>query len=250
MNLNGQAEFPRKLTALEIEQLNFLLPENIDVYNKYRIRIKSLYVIGQGRLGEGNYILGKIGDVPDLSYSSLPVFASGQIVYEDAKVQVTLHEEFDEQIEFSINIIAGDNVSEDSKVTGGWTYSTWKPGDKSPFTGDELRTVNIAEKKNEMLLVLSKVNHSIWLYEDAKQYNHIIPVTNFINELLRGNTSIDRTKGINMNYIFDNLNKFKDGDFVKALVQYNKQWHKVNLSKIELKPIKEKASLFSKIFRK
>ena len=250
MNLNGQSVYPRNLSAMEIEQLNFVLPENIIVYNDYRMRIAALLVIGQGRMGEGNFILGKIGDIPDLSYSSLPVFASGQIKYGNDKVQVTIHEEFDNNIEFSINVINSESITEGSKITGGWTYSTWKPGDKSPFENDELRIIDIAEKKKELVLVLSKANHSIWLYEAAKQYNHIIPVTNFINELLRGNTSIERTKGINMNYIFDNLNKFKDNDFIKAFVNYNKQWHKVNSSKIELKPVKEKTGLFGKLFGK
>lgn len=248
--MDGQEEFPRSLTAVEFEQIYFLLPENIEAYNRYRVRIAQLVVIGHGRFGDGNLILGKSGDTPDLSYSSLPVFASGQIEYGSSKVLVTIHEEYDEKIEVSINIIAGNSIPGNSKITGGWTYSTWKPGDKSPFKNDSLKIINISEKKNELVLVLSKTNHSIWLYESAKKYNHIIPVTNFINELLRGNSSIDRTKGINMNYIFDNLKKFKDSDFVKALVQYNKQWRKLDLSKSEIKPVKEKVSLFSKIFRK
>jgi hypothetical protein len=248
--MNALREYPRYLTEAELSMLFFILPEDIPVYYKYRERITNMLLIGEGRFGEWNYILGFENDQPDLSYASLPVFASGQVILDSASVQVTLHEEYDNKIEFSINNLSGDVVPASGKITGGWTYSTWIPGEPSPFKNDELREVQISPVKNGLVLAISKVNRSIWLYEDENKYKHIIPVTNFINELLRGNTTIDRTKGINMNHIFGNLSLFSDNDFKKAMINYNKQWRKLDLSKVESTAGEKKSGLFSRIFRK
>lgn len=242
--------YPRHLTEQELSMLFFLLPEDRPVYNEYRKRITEMLIIGAGRFEEGNYVLGFVNDKPDLSYASLPVFASGQVISDGASVQITIHEEYDNKIEFSINNLSGDIIPSSVNITGGWTYSTWKPGESSLFKNDELREVQISPVKNKILLVISKVNRSIWLYEDANKYNHIIPVTNFINELLRGNTAIDRTKGIDMNYIFDNLSAFSDYNFKKAVINYNKQWRKLDLSETESAEGAKKPGLFSRIFKK
>jgi hypothetical protein len=194
--------------------------------------------------------MGFENDKPDLSYASLPVFASGLVTLDNAGILVTIHEEYDNKIEFSINNLSGGLVPSEGNITGGWTYSTWKPSSPSPFKNDMLREVQISQVKNKLVLAVSKTNRTIWLYEDKINYVHIIPVTNFINELLRGNISIDRTKGINMNYIFDNLNLFKDDDFRKALINYNKQWRKLDLSEIESGEAGKKSGLFTRIFKK
>ncbi len=248
--MNANSEYPRHLTATELSMLFFLLPEDIPVYNKYRQRMEKMLVIGKGRFEEGNYILGFENDKPDLSYSSLPVFAGGRVILDNAEIQVTIHEEYDNKIEFSINNLSGELVPASGKITGGWTYSNWKPGEPSPFKNDVLREVQISPVKNMLVLAISKSNRSIWLYDDENKYVHIIPVTNFINELLRGNTTIDRTKGINMDYIFDNLSLFKDNEFKKALITYNKQWRKLDLSKVESPAENKKSGFFSKIFKK
>jgi hypothetical protein len=85
------------------------------------------------------------------------------------------------------------------------------------------------------------------LYESVSGVNHIIPVTNFINELLRGNRSINRSKGIDMNYIFSNLGMFSDSDFRRALVQYNKQWRKVDLHDTDVVIEKKKKWFFGRL---
>ena len=234
MNQNGIRKYPRKLSEFEKELLFYLLPEDRRGYADYRAKIESMLVIGEGRFGEDNLVLGFDKDSPDLSYSSLPVFACGQVVYDNCKLQVSIHEFFDNKIETSINNLAGDTIPDERKEISRWSYSYWKPGGKSPFLNDELREVNITAAKGELVLAISIFNHSVWLYESATGVNHIIPVTNFINELLRGNRTINRSKGIDMNYIFSNLSLFSDEDFRRAMVQYNKQWHKVDLRDAEV----------------
>jgi len=250
MNLSMSNIYPRALTPPEKELLFYVLPEDGKTYASYREKVASMLVIGEGRFGEGNYVLGYEGDEPDLSYSSLPMFACGQIEFEGAKVQISMHELYDNKIEFSINNIMADTIPEGVKEIKRWSYSYWKPGSPSPVDSDKLREVEIFDIKREMVLVLSPASRTIWLYEKASGVNWIIPVTNFLNEMLRGNTRIDRTKGLDISYVFSNLKIFKDDDFRKALVQYNKHWRRVDLSRLDSKPFLEKKGLFGKILRK
>jgi hypothetical protein len=243
---SSETEYPRSLTERELSWLFYLLPEHIPVYAEYRNKISSMLVIGEGRFGGGNFVLGYAGDKPDLSYSSLPVFACGQIIFKECSLQVSIHEFFDNKIEVSISSISGDEIPGTLTEIRKWSYSYWKPGDESPFEGDRLRGIEITKTGN-LVLALSPKNLSVWLYEKKTGLNHIIPVTNFINELLRGNKSIDKTKGINIAYIFENLNKFSDDEFIRALVQYNKQWRKVELIDSDAAIGKEKKGLFKKI---
>ncbi len=241
-------KYPRRLSERETRWLFYLLPEDISAYTDYRTKIDSMFVIGEGRFGEGNLVLGHEGDKPDLSYSSLPVFACGQIIYKECRLQISIHEFFDNKIEVSVSNLNGDKFPDELTETGKWSYSYWKPGLASPFEGDRLREIDIAKTKGTLVLALSPKNFSVWLYEAKTGLNHIIPVTNFINELLRGNTSIDKTNGINIAYVFENLNKFSDAEFIKALVQYNKQWRKVELPDSDAAIGGEKKGLFKKLF--
>ena len=245
--MDEESNYPRELTNREKEWLFFLLPVEKPVYCSYRDKINTMQVIGEGRFGNGNYILGLESEEPDLSYSSLPMFASGQIICKEGIIQISIHEFYDNKIEVSINNLSGDEIPEILNEIKRWSYSYWQPGDKSPYDNDKLREVNLPEQKGKVVLTISLNKRAIWLYEQETQINHIIPVTNFINELLRGNTKIDRTKGININYVFENIKIFSDNDIVKAFIQYNKQYRKINLPETEVKD--KKKGILGKIFK-
>jgi hypothetical protein len=247
MNQNGLRKYPRKLTPREKDWLYYLLPEESHAYSEYRSKIASMLVIGEGRFGEGNLVLGYEGDSPDLSYSSLPVFASGQVICKNCTIQISIHEFFDNKIEISLSNLSDSQIPEFLIETGRWSYSYWRPGEPSPFEGDNLREINVSKNDNEIVLALSPQSRTVWLYEAKSSVNYIIPVTNFINELLRGNPKIDKTGGINIGFIFSNLDKFDDDDFIRAFVQYNKHWHKVELPDSDVAVSKRKG-LFKKIF--
>jgi hypothetical protein len=247
MNQNGLRKYPRNLTPREKDWLFYLLPEESHAYAEYRSNIASMLVIGEGRFGEGNLVLGYEGDSPDLSYSSLPVFASGQIICKDCTIQVSIHEFFDNKIEVSLSNLSDSEIPEFLLEIRRWSYSYWKPGQPSPFEGDNLREVNVSKNNNELVLALSPQSRTVWLYDSKSKVNYIIPVTNFINELLRGNPKIDKSGGINVGFIFSNLDKFDDDDFVHAFVQYNKHWHKVKLLDSDV-AVHKKKGLFKKIF--
>src|SRR5512143_1945782 len=173
MNQNGQRKYPRKLTEREKDWLLYLLPEDRVLYADYRNKIASMLVIGEGRFGEGNRVLGYEGDEPDLSYSSLPMFACGQIIFKECTVQVSIHEFFDNKIEISINNLSGSEIPEELNEISRWSYSYWKPANPSPFEGDSLREINITKNKNETVLVLSPKNRTIWLYDSKSGVNFI-----------------------------------------------------------------------------
>jgi hypothetical protein len=240
--------YPRKLNDKEKEFLFYILPENKPVYKDYRERLESMAVIGAGRFGEGNCVMGFSEDKPDLSYSSLPVFAAGQFIYNNnTAVQITIHEEFESKIEFNISNVNGEKIPLNDKPVRKWTYSVWNEGDPSPFDNDELREVNMM---NKFLLVISKANKSIWIHEFDTQFNHIIPVTNFLNELRRGNKEVDKTHGIDVNNIIDNINNFEDRKLIDTVVIYNKQWRKLDLSALDEKKLPKKKKSWPSLFKK
>jgi hypothetical protein len=241
-------KYPRDLTLREKKWLLYLLPEDRQGYAVYRDKIEDMVVIGDGRFGDGNYFLGYKGDEPDLSYSSLPMFASGQIICKECIIQISIHEFYDNKIEFSINSITGDEIPEELTEIRRWSYSYWSPHKASFIENDKLREVELMEKKDEAVLVFSLVYGTIWLFDNKTQINLIIPVTNFVNELLRGNTKIEKTKGINIKYVFEHLDMFGDNDITKAFVQYNKQYHKISLPDAEIAKPKEKG-LVGKLFK-
>ena len=55
---NSLNDFPRKLTERERDFLFSILPENKKGYKLYRDKIDSLFVIGFGRFGDTNLVLG------------------------------------------------------------------------------------------------------------------------------------------------------------------------------------------------
>src|SRR3546814_18572439 len=65
-------------------------------------KIESLLVTGKGRFDRKNLLLGKEGNKPDLSVPSNPVFACGTIICKETEIDVLIHEEFDDEIEFDI----------------------------------------------------------------------------------------------------------------------------------------------------
>ena len=123
MNSNNERKYPRKLGEKETGWLFYLLPEERPLYADYRAKINSMLAIGEGRFGEGNLVLGHEGDEPDLSYSSLPVFACGQIIYKECRLQISIHEFYDNKIEVSISNISGDKIPDTLTEVSKWSYS-------------------------------------------------------------------------------------------------------------------------------
>lgn len=251
MNANGK--FPRKLTKREIDWILWMLPEDKPGYKAYREMIKEMMVIGYGKFEPDNLILGQPDDKPSEETFFTPVISLGQIETEKAKIQISIHKPYKNQIQIDIVNLLGDFIPDEFTEIKRWSYAYWNPGEKSPATNQAVREVKIFSKtEHDLILVISPSDKKIWLHEVSSGINYIIPVTNFFNELLRQNREfMDRTTGLNVNLIFENNDKFSDAQINNAFINYNKLFAKVDVTLYE--KVNEKRGLFQflrKRFRK
>lgn len=222
-------DFPRQLTANEKKILFTVLPENKSGYKYYRDKIENLLVIGQGRFDRENLLLGKEGNKPDLSVPSNPVFACGTAICKETKFDVLIHEEYDDEIEFDITTSNSFNLEEDFEIVSAWSYSDWKPGQKAPNDGSSVREVPVIP--GEYVLAVAPNHKKIWLHDIKTGVNHLIPVSNFYNQLMMVKDIRNSDVALNPGAFFDNIEEYSAEDLVSALITYNKyiRRFKINL---------------------
>ncbi len=227
MQQNINNIFPRELSPKEKNWLFAALPEFKLGYKQYREIIENLSVIGYGRFGEGNLILGEENDSVDLDIPSAPVLAIATITFDVGKIYVTIHEELENKIEIDIKGIAVDTIPDDLNQAKVWSYSGWVPGEKAPFDKSEVREVHLI--RNKIVLAVAPVHKKIWVYNSKSGINHFIPVTNFYNEMmiLIGNKNSETA--LNPGRLFTNLNDFTDKQLAQTLLVYNKYWQRVEI---------------------
>ena len=213
-------KFPRALTEKEKYLLFKILPVNKTGYSKYRDKIKELVVIGQGRFSRDNMILGKPGDLPDLSFPSTPVFAIGTVICEETQIDIAIHEETDNEIEFDISTNNARKPNEDFTELSDWNYSEWIPGMNAPYDNSEVKEVVIIP--NGLILTIAPKHKKIWLHNIETGVNHLIPLSNFYNQLMMVREIRNTKVALNPGLFFDQLDNYSDGDLVSALITYNK----------------------------
>lgn len=246
--MNNGRIFPRNLTSIENELLLSILPEKKTGYKKYRDKINTLVVTGAGRFGGGNFVLGRKGTGPDLSLPSTPVFAVGTNIYMEGTIDITLHEDINDEIEFDIS--ARNRELLPQKLTGikKWNYSEWNPGSKAPGDNSVVREIIIV--KNEYLLVVAPKHKKIWLHEYKSGVNFLIPLTNFYNELMRVCNVVDSSVALKPALFFKNLDNFRDEELMLAFLSYNRYLKKMNIEdSVPISSVQKKKGIFS-IFRK
>jgi|SRR5690554_21438 len=249
--MNNGRTFPRNLTPIEKMLLFSLLPENKPGYKSYREKINSMFVIGAGRFGNGNFILGNENTKVDLSLPSAPVFASGINIYKEERFDIIIHEETDSEIEYDISSLKEVNNYEPDKLNEikKWNYSEWNPGDKAPGDNSFVKEIEIINSK--YLLAIAPSHKKIWLHEYKSGVNYLIPVTNFYNELMRVCAVKDSKVALNPSSFFDTLNNFNDDELKMAFMSYNRYLKRVSIDEtISLKPVKQKRKNLLNIFRK
>ena len=219
--------FPRQLTAAEKTILFSILPESKSGYKLYREKINNLLVIGSGRFGGNNYILGNKETEPDLSIPSSSVFALGTAVSGSNNIDVIIHEESDEQIEFDINFVSELSFENDITIEKVSCYSNWNPGEKILFEKAEVREYIISP--GSYILAIVPTLKKIWLHDISTGVNHIIPVTNFFNELMRLKNIRDPKLALKPGNFFEHINEFKNDEIRKAFLMYDKYLSKFNI---------------------
>ena len=246
---NDTTYFPRKLKLREREWLFTALPEKKLGYMQYREIIDGLTVIGFGRFGGGNLILGTEGDIIDLEVSSSPIFAVSNISFENANVYVTIHEELERQIEIDLKIDNEENISDDLSRSKIWSYSNWVPGEKAPHDNSGVREIHLV--KNEIVLAIAPHHKKIWVYNSKSGINHFVPVSNFYNEMILQTEIKDPAIALNPGRLFTNLDEFSDEQLTAGFLTYNRHWKRVELGHHfdELKSEQKKKS-FLDLFKK
>lgn len=225
MNEQNKQFYPKKLSESEKEILFSVLPQNKPGYNKYRLLLDRLFVIGEGRFGKGNLILGKEDDLPDLSISSSPVFALGYVKCSVEKYYVIIHTLDEEKIEVQIDPYPINKVIKISEVI---SYSKWKPGMNSPETGSRVNEYLIED--NSYMLAICPESKKIWLHEYDSEVNYLIPVSNFFNELMRVKKIKDENIIQTPSGLFKNLESFSDYEIKLAFLLYNKYLKRFKLN--------------------
>lgn len=241
-------EFPRKLSDAELNLLLLLLPEEKSGYARYRSLIREFFVIGEGRFGEGNYLLGNANDEIDLEISSSPILTSGVVKTDKTTFEISINEIQDNKIEFSISPYPDQN--EIFRVEKVITLSDWIPGKKSP-DGNKVKLYSI-DGMNYILAIVP-AEHKIWLYEKSSGINYPIPVSNFYNELLRLKRETRNEVYKNPNKLFEDIELFTELEIILAFLLYSKykrRFHLDHLIDKFLTEPKKKKSLFSFFRRK
>ena len=238
--------FPRKLNDIEKFWLYSILPEDKSGYKLYRDEIDKKLMIGYGRFGGGNRILGDSDSVIDLDIPSSPVFAVGGLNYKNIEVYISIHEQFENMIEIDIKKSSEENF-EFEKPVSKWSYSDWRPGNKAPVDNSAIREINLI--KDEFTIAVAALHKKIWIYNYKNGVNSFIPVSNFYNELMKVKHDRNPEHALYPNRLFTNLDEFTDEELKKGFVSYNKYFKHMELdsSKIEFNSIsqsKNKKSIF------
>ncbi len=244
MQQYSDEEFPRSLTEIEKNWLFTALPEDKIGYKKYRDLIENRSIIGYGRFGEGNLVLGDENDVVDLEDPSSPVFAISNIAFEEANIYVTIHEEFDDQVEVDIKSIMGEKIPDNLHLTKIWTYSTWLPGQKAPSDNSFVREIHLI--RDELVLAIAPVHKKIWIYNSKSGINHFVPVTNYYNELMILLEDKDPETALNPGRLFTSTEDFTDEQLAQGFLVYNRHWNRIELDYrlFEKKDDREKKTIF------
>ncbi len=239
---------PRELSAREHAWMQWLLPSDRPGYKRLADRIRPLCVIGEGRWGKNDLVLGEIGGAIDLTEGMQSVAAFGSITGTPCNVTLTLHQPNDAgQIEFQISPSSGERVPPEFTETCRWTYSTWSPGDACPATGTPVREVPLPTRRAGFRLVIAPQQRVMWLHDPEERVNQIIPVSGFYNELVIGKGIRDPKIALNHALLFSEPERFADADIVDAFKRYNVLYKKIGIALFDSPPERH-ASVWEKLF--
>lgn len=214
-----------ELSQNELKLLFAILPADKPGYKKYRDMISGLKVMGKGRFNDGNFYLGSGETKPDLSIASTPVFAVGIVKTNLGNIDVLIHEYEDDLIEVQLSKRFGDD--DELIIDDVLSFSDWNPGGNSPGSNEVVKEFEII--KDRFILIIDKSNKKIWLHNFETGVNHIIPVSNYFNELMRLKRIKDENLFRSPSLFFNKLDDFSEEDFKLAFYQYNKFMRRFNI---------------------
>ena len=239
--------FPRTLKEIEKELLFSILPFDKPGYKIYREKINNKYVIGFGRFGETNLVLGNKEDKFSIQDASAAIFAAGSVIYNEGKIEISINEEIDDKIEFDISPKEYEQLCSNTEIKR-WNYSEWIPGQTSPKEKSNVREIVIIPGK--YILAISSEKR-IWVHESGSGINYLIPLSNFYNQLMLQKNIRDPKFALKPNLFFEqgigNVSDYTDIDLKNTFITYNKYLRKLDIKEgiIITKPHKKKTKLFN-----
>ncbi len=210
--------FPRPLRPKERDLLEFVLPVDRPGYRAIRDEVSRLLVIGEGRRGEGNFVLGEAGREPDFSMPLRPVIAHGMVEATADRFGVTVREPFEGQIDVEIVSRGGGEIPDHFEEKRRWTYSSWAPGSASPATGEVVREVAVDSART---MAIAAGERRLWLHDRTTGMVLPIPVTNFYNELMLIQRIRDPAIALRSQLLFESHRSYADADLKAAFIAYN-----------------------------
>ena len=211
-------EYPRPLRPKELDLLETVLPVDRPGYRALRVRLESMTVLGEGRRGEGDLVLGLPGDLPDIDSPLPPVIAYGMVETTQGAFTVSVREEAENQINVEIVSAGGRGIPDHYEEKRRWTYSWWSPGEVSPATGGTVREVSIGDG---VTLALAPVERRIWIHERSGGIVRLIPITNYYSELMVRRGIRDPRTALVPSLLWKDLKSYSDEDLSRAFVAYN-----------------------------
>jgi len=210
--------FPRRLREKEWDLLQFVLPADRPGYIRYKDLLSSMIVLSQGRRGKGNLVMGFENDIADTTSPLPPVVAYGMVETTHDTFSITVREFVGDQIDVEIVSSRGDELPDHFEEKRRWTYSTWLPGSPSPATGVHVREIPVS---NELVLAIARDERRLWICDRTTGMNHLIPVTNYYNELMLHKGIRDPKIALKSNLLFEDLDRYADAELRASFIVYN-----------------------------
>ena len=240
--------YPRALSPREREWVEWILPVDRPGYGEFREIINSMSIIGEGRRGKGEIVLGKSGDAPDFSEPFGSVFAYGAIETNFGMISITIREMVNDQISLEIVSHRFDEVPKEFEESRRWTYSTWNPGQPCPQCLKPLREVSMHTPAGKhLILAMCTNNKRLWAFDKESRVNRLIPVTNFYNELMLHKNIRDPKVALDGKQLFVDLEEYSDEDLTYAFFTYNKIRTKFHIDDKLEADYKKKQSLLKRL---
>jgi hypothetical protein len=227
--MQNEEEFPRSLNALEENLLLWILPEDRPGYREYRSALRSMRIVGQGKRGKEHYILSEPGKEIDPDAPLSPLFAFGVVETLSGVLSVSIRERAGEQVDVEITGLGSDDARQALEETKRWTYSSWVPSQPCPICSGVLREVEMAtERQRRLVLAICSKDKRLWVNDGITGVNHVIPVTNFYNELMLHLKIREPKTALDSRRLFTGLASYSDTDLIKAFSSYNKLRTKIS----------------------
>ena len=238
------------MTDRERGFLSGILPADRKGYTRYREQIRDMVVIGEGRRGNGEIILGIGDDTPSFDDPLAPVFAYGAIETNFGTISITGREVFQNQCSIEIVNSKSDFLPPEFEESRRWTYSTWLPDTGCPQCLQRVREVRIQTSgMQRFTLAICPGDKRLWVYEEEQQVVRLIPITNFYNELMLAKNIRDPKIALQSALFFTELQQYSDKDLLQAFFTYNKLKTKVHIQGEVLTPNEQPAGILSTLKR-